>query len=156
MPGISRKASSSRRRRRWKHCARASDVSRDDNRMKGGRCRLATATCLGLLLCAAPVLGAPPIRHDVEVDGHRLAVWQKRSAQPRAAMLLIHGRTWSSLPNFDLQVGSERSFMDALVAAGLDVYAVDLRGYGATPRDASGWLTPDRAVADVLAIVEWL
>ncbi len=124
--------------------------------MRGGRWRLAPAACLGVLLFATPVLGSPPIRHDVEVDGHRLAVWQKRSAQPRAAMLLVHGRTWSSLPNFDLQVGSDRSFMDALVATGLDVYAIDLRGYGATPRDATGWLTPDRAVADVLAVVEWL
>jgi alpha-beta hydrolase superfamily lysophospholipase len=46
--------------------------------------------------------------------------------------------------------------MDALADAGLDVYAMDLRGYGATPRDASGWLTPDRAVADVRAVVDWI
>ena len=60
------------------------------------------------------------------------------AAPPRATkILLIHGRTWSSLPNFDLRVpGEERSFMDALGGAGLDVFAVDLRGYGATPRDA--------------------
>src|SRR3954453_10460591 len=155
MPGTSRRISSSGRRRRWKLCARASGVSRDGKQMRGGRWRLAPAACLGVLLFATPVLGPPPIRHDVEVDGHRLAVWQKRSAQPRAAMLLVHGRTWSSLPNFDLQVGAERSFMDALAATGLDVYAVDLRGYGATPRDATGWLTPARAVADVRAIIEW-
>jgi hypothetical protein len=52
--------------------------------------------------------------------------------------------------------GEKRSFMDALVDAGLDVYAVDMRGYGATPRDASGWLTPDRAVADVHAVIAWI
>jgi alpha-beta hydrolase superfamily lysophospholipase len=98
-----------------------------------------------------------PTRHDVVVDGHHLAVWQKRGPQPRATVLLVHGRTWSSLPNFDLQVsGEHRSMMDALADAGLDVYAVDLRGYGATPRDASGWLTPDRAVADVRAVVDWI
>jgi alpha-beta hydrolase superfamily lysophospholipase len=120
-------------------------------------CRTWAAAFLALFLVATPASAAPPIRHDVDVDGHILAVWQKRAAQPRAAMLLVHGRTWSSLPNFDLQVGNDRrSFMDALAATGLDVYAVDLRGYGATPRDASGWLTPDRAVADVLAVVEWL
>jgi alpha-beta hydrolase superfamily lysophospholipase len=120
-------------------------------------CRRSAAACLVLCLVAAPAIAAPPIRHDVDVDGHKLAVWQKRAAQPRAAMLLVHGRTWSSLPNFDLQVGNDRrSLMDALAASGLDVYAVDLRGYGATPRDATGWLTPDRAVADVLAIIEWL
>jgi alpha-beta hydrolase superfamily lysophospholipase len=99
-----------------------------------------------------------PVKHDVVVDGHHLAVWQKKPAQaPRAAILLLHGRTWSSLPNFDLQVpGERRSFMDALAEAGLDVFALDLRGYGATVPDRSGWLTPNRAVADVHAVVAWI
>jgi alpha-beta hydrolase superfamily lysophospholipase len=98
-----------------------------------------------------------PIKHEVVVDGHRLAVWEKKPAQPRAVIVLLHGRTWSSLPNFDLQVqGERRSVMDALVDAGLDVFAVDLRGYGATPRDQSGWLTPDRAIADVHAVLAWI
>ncbi len=98
------------------------------------------------------------VKHDVVVDGHHLTVWQRKGAAPRATkVLLIHGRTWSSLPNFDLRVpGEERSFMDALGTAGLDVYAIDLRGYGATPRDPSGFLTPDRAVADVAAVVTWM
>src|SRR5215213_9762646 len=110
---------------------------------------------LAALLASAPQAAAraAPIKHDVVVDGHHLAVWQRRGAAAGAArILLIHGRTWSSLPNFDLRVpGEERSFMDALGAAGLDVFAVDLRGYGATPRDESGFITPDRAVADVAA-----
>jgi alpha-beta hydrolase superfamily lysophospholipase len=110
------------------------------------------------LLTAMPQPAArPPVKHDVVVDGHHLAVWEKKGAQPRAAVVLLHGRSWSSLPNFDLQVpGERRSFMDALADAGLDVFAVDLRGYGATPRDASGWLTPDRAIADVHGVVAWI
>jgi pimeloyl-ACP methyl ester carboxylesterase len=84
-------------------------------------------------------------------------VWEKKPAQPRAVIVLLHGRTWSSLPNFDLQVpGERRSFMDALVDSGLDVVAVDQRGYGATARDQSGWLTPDRAIADVHAVLAWI
>ncbi|HEY7059034.1 MAG TPA: alpha/beta fold hydrolase [Vicinamibacterales bacterium] len=115
------------------------------------------ALALCVALSGQGVQPRPPIRHDVVVDGHHLAVWEKRPAQPRAAMLLVHGRTWSSLPNFDLQVaGERRSMMDLLNDAGLDTYAVDLRGYGATPRDATGWLTPDRAVADVRAVVDWI
>lgn len=109
------------------------------------------------MLAAVQPAARQPVKHDVVVDGHHLAVWEKKPAQPRATVLLIHGRTWSSLPNFDLQVpGERRSFMDALSDGGLQVLAVDLRGYGATPRDASGWLTPDRAVADVHALVAWL
>jgi alpha-beta hydrolase superfamily lysophospholipase len=118
------------------------------------------ACAAALIVAATPQAAAvrQATKHDVVVDGHHLAVWEKRPAQaPRAILVLLHGRTWSSLPNFDLQVpGEHRSFMDALTDAGLDVYAVDLRGYGATPRDATGWLTPDRAVADVHAVVAWV
>jgi pimeloyl-ACP methyl ester carboxylesterase len=105
-----------------------------------------------------PAQRSAPIKHDVVVDGHHLAVWQRKGAAAGATkILLIHGRTWSSLPNFDLRVaGEERSLMEALGAAGLDVFAVDLRGYGAPPRDPSGFLTPHRAVADVAAVVSWM
>ena len=41
--------------------------------------------------------------------------------------------------------------MDAFVYAGYAVYALDQRGYGASARDVSGWLTPTRAAADALA-----
>jgi pimeloyl-ACP methyl ester carboxylesterase len=33
---------------------------------------------------------------------------------------------------------------------------VDLRGYGETPRDASGWLTPRRSAADVANVLAWV
>lgn len=85
-------------------------------------------------------------------DGHTLALWGKAPPAPRGTILLLHGRTWSALPNFDLQVeGTPRSVMDAFVYAGYAVYALDQRGYGASPRDASGWLTPTRAASDALA-----
>jgi pimeloyl-ACP methyl ester carboxylesterase len=72
-------------------------------------------------------------------------------------LLLVHGRTWSGVPDFDLQVeGGQRSLMDALVSAGWASYAVDLRGYGGTPRDDTGWLTPDRAATDVEAVLDWI
>ena len=109
--------------------------------------------------------GTSPLRHTVEVDGHPIAVWQKSPAnQPTAAInrlshtvLLVHGRTWSSLPDFDLQVSGEQlSLMDGLTAAGITTYAVDMRGYGQTPRDASGWLTPNRAAADLAGVMRWL
>jgi alpha-beta hydrolase superfamily lysophospholipase len=97
-------------------------------------------------------------RREVRADGHPLTVWSKRPPTPaRGAVLLLHGRTWSARPNFDLQLpGKPVSLMDALVSRGYAVYALDQRGYGGTPRDASGWLTPDRADRDVAAVLDWV
>jgi len=105
---------------------------------------------------AAPTAASGPVepaRVAVTADdGFQLAMWRKAPPAPRRAVLLVHGRTWSGRPDFDLQVpGESRSFMDALVAQGYAAYALDLRGYGATPRDATGFLTPERAAADVAA-----
>lgn len=109
---------------------------------------------------AAAVASAPvaPARLVVTADdGFQLALWRKAPPRPRRSVLLIHGRTWSGRPDFDLQVpGESRSFMDALVAQGYAAYALDLRGYGATPRDATGFLTPERAAADVAAALRMI
>jgi len=117
------------------------------------------ARCLLLLWLAAGFALADnaPLPHTVEVDGHALRVWEKIPPVSRSRMLLVHGRTWSSRPDFDLQVpGEARSLMDGLVERGVRAYAVDLRGYGESPRDDSGWLTPQRASDDVVGVLEWL
>lgn len=100
-----------------------------------------------------PAAAVEPTRITVTADdGFQLAMWRKAPGRPRRSVLLVHGRTWSGRPDFDLQVpGESRSFMDALVAQGYAAYAIDLRGYGATPRDATGFNTPERAAADVAA-----
>jgi alpha-beta hydrolase superfamily lysophospholipase len=106
----------------------------------------------------APEAPAPELqRHTVQADGHPLAVWSRVPIDPHAAIVLVHGRTWSARPDFDLQVpGESRSLMQALAAEGFATYAVDLRGYGETPRDATGWLTPDRAAADLSVVLAWV
>jgi pimeloyl-ACP methyl ester carboxylesterase len=118
------------------------------------------SACAWLLVVAVLIApGAPardaasPTRHALVVDGHTLALWERSARSPRAALLLVHGRTWSSLPNFDLRV-EDRSALGAFARAGYAAYALDLRGYGASPRDATGWITPARAVADVLAALD--
>ena len=89
---------------------------------------------------------AQPVRHTVLADGHPLTVWSKNAHAGEQAVLLVHGRTWSALPDFDLHSATENlSLMDGLAARGYAVYAVDLRGYGQTPRDVTKWLTPNRA-----------
>ncbi len=126
----------------------------------GGRAvrRLAAVGLVALAAGSVGAQGAPPLEHfTVPVDGHPLAVWARRPPHPQGAILLVHGRTWSARPDFDLQVpGEPRSVLAGLAARGYAAYAVDLRGYGGTPADASGWDTPDRAAADVAAVLDWV
>jgi len=71
--------------------------------------------------------------------------------------VLVHGRTWSGRPDFDLATDCEDlSLMNGLAALGIETHAVDMRGYGNTPRDSSGWLTPNRAANDIAAVLGWL
>ncbi len=96
-------------------------------------------------------------RFTVDSDGHPMAVWARIPEDPEAVVLLLHGRTWSSLPDFDLQVdGEELSLMSALADEGIATYALDARGYGETPRTDDGWLNPDRMAEDVHAVALWI
>jgi len=119
--------------------------------------RFAALTAAMLLLAIIPAHATDALRHTVSVDGHPIAVWEKSAVGATEAILLVHGRTWSALPDFDLQVeGEQLSLMDGLVEEGYAVFAVDLRGYGETPRDKSGWLTPGRAADDVNGVLAWI
>lgn len=120
----------------------------------GGSILLLTSLAFGF---PAQAQEAVLTHHTVEVDGHPMAVWEKSPEIPTGTVVLIHGRTWSSLPDFDLQVpGEDLSLMDGLVAEGFGTFAIDLRGYGGTPRDETGWLTPDRAARDVEEVLRWV
>jgi pimeloyl-ACP methyl ester carboxylesterase len=109
------------------------------------------------LLQVSSVHAAELIRHSVDVDGHPMALWEKSVPAPKGHILLHHGRTWSSLPDFDLHVpGEGLSLMDGFNAMGFSVWALDARGYGGTSRDSSGWHTPDRAARDMAIVLDWL
>lgn len=118
----------------------------------------AVVLLLGVCAAASPAWAdTPPAQFTVLANGHPLAVWSRVPSVPKATILLVHGRTWSSRPDFDLQVpGLQRSVMASLVEKGFAVYAVDLRGYGASPRDRTGFLTPKRASADVATVLRWV
>ena len=115
-----------------------------------------------LMMAAVPSVQATPappaLEHfTVPSDGHPMSVWARRPASPKGTVLFVHGMTWSARPDFDLQVpGLQRSVLASFAAQGYAAYAVDLRGYGETPRDATGWLTPRRAAADVANVLSWI
>ena len=115
---------------------------------------------IALALCVGQRGWAQTLTRNVvsASDGHHLVLWSKSPAGlARGEIVLLHGRTWSARPNFDLHVAGQRvSVMDALVARGYAVYALDQRGYGATARDTSGWLTPDRAAEDAESVLDWI
>ena len=106
---------------------------------------------------AATVVKSALIKHTVVSEGHPMALWQKSAAKSKGIILFIHGRTWSAVPDFDLQVeGEDLSLMDGMVEQGYTTYALDLRGYGSTPRDNSQWNSPDKAAKDILNILHWI
>lgn len=52
-------------------------------------------------LPAAFAAGAEPERRTILADGHPVALWEKSAAGATEAILLVHGKTWSALPDFD-------------------------------------------------------
>lgn len=113
--------------------------------------------------------GSGLIRHEVIADdGQKLRVYSRSdqvvssAKRPKRTVLLLHGRTWSSLPVYDLTVDGEEdettssSLLKTLAARGIDAYALDFRGFGETTCDSSGFCTPKRCVEDVHAAMRWL
>ncbi|GKY90955.1 hypothetical protein MPSEU_000068300 [Mayamaea pseudoterrestris] len=106
-------------------------------------------------------------------DDHPLAVYGIQSQEPSQfqqdstlhPILLLHGRTWSSVPVFHLHLDAQsdrqaseesRSFMEALLAKGLQPYMMDFRGFGGTPYDESNHVEPNRCVEDTTSVLEWI
>jgi pimeloyl-ACP methyl ester carboxylesterase len=63
------------------------------------------------------------VRETVRLGRHR----------DRPAVLMVHGTTQSTVTSFDIQL-ENYSWMDHLARAGFDVFAMDLTGYGLSPR----------------------
>lgn len=112
-------------------------------------------------------------------DGHPLSVYGIASADPLNVqsnkdpttspkklkpILLLHGRTWSSVPVFHLLGGPKnnngrhesRSLMEALLAKGLQPYCMDFRGFGGTHPDETGFVEPYRCVQDAETVLQWI
>jgi pimeloyl-ACP methyl ester carboxylesterase len=100
-------------------------------------------------------------------DNHPLSVYGISSSEPKEddnILLLLHGRTWSSVPVYHLmggpkhaEQGSEsRSLMEAMNENNIQTYAMDFRGFGGTPKDAKGCVEPNRCVEDAESVLAWI
>jgi alpha-beta hydrolase superfamily lysophospholipase len=98
-----------------------------------------------------------PDRLTFDAAGQELTVWSRLPERAKAAVILVHGRTWSARTAFDFESRSgNRSLLRSLAAAGFATYAVDLPGYGSSARDRAYWLSPTHAAEDVEALVRFV
>lgn len=101
-------------------------------------------------------------------DEHPLSVYGIDSPEDvldsmKKPILLLHGRTWSSVPVYHLLGGNQskngqesRSLMEALRDLGLQPYAMDFRGFGGTPQDDTECVEPLRCVMDAETVLQWI
>jgi alpha-beta hydrolase superfamily lysophospholipase len=116
------------------------------------RLRLMLVALLLAASCPLALAQSAPEHFTVRAGEQPLSVWARRAAHPQAVVVLVHGLTWSARPAFDFR---PRSLLEALAAADFAAYALDLPGYGASPRPPGGWLAPEDAAADVEAVLAW-
>ena len=103
-----------------------------------------------------------------EDDDHPLAVYTIKDEaedeaecpqRDRIPVLLLHGRTWSSLPVYHLTKceSNNRSLIQALYDNNnIQPYSLDFRGFGGTPKDASGFVEPLKCVSDAVSVLNWI
>ncbi|KAG7360451.1 serine aminopeptidase, S33 [Nitzschia inconspicua] len=120
-----------------------------------------------LLLDGLDVFTVPASGDDHPLTVYGLKQQTSGGAEPRPddhVLLLLHGRTWSSVPVYHLLGGPKnaakgiesRSLMEALNERNVTAYAMDFRGFGGTPKDATGTVEPNRCMEDVESVLSWL
>lgn len=105
-------------------------------------------------------------RHDTLIPSRALGVnlflrnKHRKDCVPQPSVLLVHGATYPSVSLFDVDVGG-LSVMDMLARQNLDVWALDIRGYGGStrppemaqdPSEAATSLVPATEAADDVAV----
>ena len=100
----------------------------------------------------------PAVKNDVVVDGHHLAVWEKHPADPSSIdPARSTGGRGAACPTSICRcpVSRDRSWMRCQLPASTSSRSI-CAATGRTARDETGYLTPDRAVADVAGVVDWV
>jgi pimeloyl-ACP methyl ester carboxylesterase len=95
------------------------------------------------------------IEHTIAGPHGRLAALEKwtDNRATRPAILLVHGATFSSRPDFDLRI-RDYSLMEFFAQHGFDVWALDIHGYGHSEKPSTDGSDTESATQDVEATVE--
>ena len=100
--------------------------------------------------------------HYVLSNNLKVYLWEKYHkdyaktfGQTGKIVLLVHGRTWSGRPDFDLQI-RDYSLMDFLARNGYDVWAIDIHGYGRSEKTDKDWSDTESAAGDIGAAVDYI
>lgn len=109
------------------------------------------------------------LEFDARDDGLRLHLRNKHpdeyyNPKPETTVLFLHGATFPGIATFDLPI-SGQSWMDYLARRGYDVYALDIRGFGAStkppemsqpPEGKPPLVSNESAMRDVSKAVEYI
>jgi pimeloyl-ACP methyl ester carboxylesterase len=100
--------------------------------------------------------------HYALSNGLKIYLWEKYHKdydktfkQSRKIVLLVHGKTWSGRPDFDLQI-RDYSLMDFLARNGYDVWSIDIHGYGRSDKTDKDWSDTESASKDIGAAVDYI
>ncbi|MBD0286929.1 MAG: alpha/beta fold hydrolase [Flavisolibacter sp.] len=100
--------------------------------------------------------------HYVLSNGLKIYLWEKYHqdfdktfALSQKIVLLVHGKTWSGRPNFDLQI-RDYSLMDFLARNGYDAWSIDIHGYGRSDKTDKDWSDTESASKDIGAAVDYI
>lgn len=132
-----------------------------------GTRRIAVAALLACWMTGvASAKSAPGLKArelETERAGIKIALYEKwlpgeekNWKQNGKVVLLVHGATWSSRCTFDAV--EDFSLMDSLAAAGYDVWALDLHGYGKSGRvkGDKDWSEAASVQADIDAAADYI
>jgi len=110
-------------------------------------------------VCSAAPQAITGVEHWVNNGPVRLYVWEKYSGglAGKAIVVLCHGSATAGKESFDLQVPGKPSYslMDVLAAAGFDVFALDVRGFGRSTHPDEHMTTLE-ASQDLNAAVDYI
>jgi pimeloyl-ACP methyl ester carboxylesterase len=161
----------------FSHQFRTKTIASDSVRSKSKCVETIADTAIGMTTEGKALLeGLEVFMVPASGDNHPLAVYgidnsimsenlsSEQSLDKARPVLLLHGRTWSSVPVYHLLGGpsrkekglESRSLMEALYENGLQPYAMDFRGFGGTPMDATKCVEPFRCVSDVETVLRWI